>query len=184
VPRAGRESHEQHRRAARASLSFVSYLTAEWFTFRLTRTIGRRLGTLDLPMQGRSTMTSMRTGLRTVLLCLLALAIPLQGLAAAARLSCGMRHHEMAQPHAGMPASDHAAAAGDAGHDHDRAPCGGVTVKCDACATCAASATATPPVFTAALADKASYLRIPFFERYRASELPGRLERPPRTISL
>jgi hypothetical protein len=129
-------------------------------------------------------MTSMRTALRTILLCLLALAIPLQGLAAAARWSCGMRHHEMAQPHAGTAAHGQAPAAGDAGHEHERAPCGGVAVKCDACATCAASATATPPVFTAALADKAAYLRIPFFERYRASELPGRLERPPRTISL
>jgi hypothetical protein len=129
-------------------------------------------------------MASMRASLRTVLLCLLALAIPLQGLAAAARLSCGMRHHEMAQPHAGTAANEHAPAAGDAGHEHDRAPCAGVTVKCDACATCAASATATPPVFTAALAHRASYLRIPFFERYRAGELPGRLERPPRTISL
>lgn len=124
-------------------------------------------------------MASMRSVLRVLLACFLVLAIPVQGLAAAARLSCDMRHADAASH-----GVEHASPAGSAEHRRDGAPCHDATVKCDACASCAAAATAAIAPSPAPVgAHAASYARIAYLELPHAGESRERLERPPRTSS-
>jgi hypothetical protein len=139
---------------------------------------------------------------RTLVLCLLALALPLQGLAAATMLHCGPSHHarivsaSAAHDHA---AHGHGAARGAHSHD-DRAADGSAAVdaanpqtpnylgdsslakaKCSACASCC-SAVALP----------ASIAEIPVVQQH-ASRFPplsaqvepvvtDSPERPPRSF--
>lgn len=130
----------------------------------------------------------MRPLLRLLLSCLLLLALPLQGLAAGARLHCGSAHGPEAA-HAGMHASheahhhhDGAAAHEHTGHDspagHDASSAG--PDSCSACALCCHALAlpvaawpldATTPPRAVAQAPAAPP---PQF-------LTDRLERPPRT---
>lgn len=123
-------------------------------------------------------MHSMRLRLRSLLLVLLALAVPLHGYAAAAMAACGMRHAQEA------PAAVHATDA--AMHE---APCHGdgqvqKQGACDACASCAALSV---PAITAGTAGcskvKTSFLRVPLAAQPAATHVPDGPERPPRTTS-
>jgi hypothetical protein len=90
----------------------------------------------------------MRSLLRLMLLCLMAVALPVQGFAATGALHCGAMHERMqvnsvhhhddgaAHPHDGHHATSPApAAASDVGHDDGAARAGGF-FKCSACAAC------------------------------------------------
>jgi hypothetical protein len=74
--------------------------------------------------------------LRLMLICLLAVALPVQGWAAATMLSCGPGHHRMAEAHAH---EGHAMADEHGGH-HDAASTSDLhdlaQFKCSACAAC------------------------------------------------
>lgn len=89
----------------------------------------------------------MRSLLRLVLLCLMALALPVQGFAATGALHCAAMHERMllrtthhhdgdaARHHDDHGAPGQAAKAGDAGPD-DGAARIGAAFKCSACAAC------------------------------------------------
>lgn len=90
----------------------------------------------------------MRSLMRLMLLCLMAVALPVQGFAATGALHCGAMHERMqvdtahhhddgaAQSHDGQHLGNPApAAASDGGHDDGAARVGGV-FKCSACAAC------------------------------------------------
>lgn len=91
----------------------------------------------------------MRSLLRLLLLCLMAVALPLQGFAATGALHCGAMHERMqvdtthphgdgaAHPHDGLQATSPApTAASDGGHADDGAARVGGVFKCSACAAC------------------------------------------------
>jgi hypothetical protein len=116
--------------------------------------------------------------IRIVMMCLLAVAVPMQGYAAAAMLHCAPAHkheHKHQHPTAGHEAHEaherHAQASGDV---HDASD-----IKCSACASCCTGAplpaAALPPLSSPAaheLAAAPTPLIAPF--------LTGGLERPPR----
>ena len=95
----------------------------------------------------------MRSLLRLVLLCVMAVALPLQGYAATGAVHCGAMHgrmqvesahhhddgavhqHGAHDGHAAHAAASHAAPAVDAPSDDGATPTGGVA-KCSACAAC------------------------------------------------
>lgn len=134
--------------------------------------------------------------LRALLICLLALALPMQGAVAAAMVACGPNHHGAAAGNAAMreattaqPPQDHVALsqpggadgsatlrAAEEGHCHF-APAG--TDSCSACAACGSSAAihqapVPPCVVDAAAVDFAAL--VPNIAPFAA----GGPERPPR----
>jgi hypothetical protein len=107
----------------------------------------------------------MRSLLRLMLLCLMAVALPLQGFAATGALHCAAMHERMQvqaahhhddgaahshDGHGGHHAANATPPSGDGGHDDGPARVGG-TFKCSACAACCvglglpASAITLPP---------------------------------------
>ena len=120
-----------------------------------------------------------RKNVRTGLLALLMLAIPLQGFAAAAMLACGARHVAMmaaqapAQP--GAMSAEHCEQSG--------APASGVPMKCDACSACSALSAAqiTAAVATPAVQEVARE-RIAFVLPLPVGCVPDGLEKPPRSF--
>jgi hypothetical protein len=129
-------------------------------------------------------MYTLRRWFRVLGVCLLVLALPLQGLAAAARLHCG--NAAPTGQHAAPPASDEAAL--HAGHAHHHAGAPGehtaqpdAGAKCSACAACCAAA-ALPVVWPVLPVLAARSDAIAFVTRAWAAQVPGGLERPPRPL--
>jgi len=128
--------------------------------------------------------------LRVLLLWLLMLALPLQGVAAAAMAACGMpqaasdasAHADMA--HHAAPAAHHPQAHAFADsqhqqqHDTHAKPDGGGVHKCSACSVCHAAALLdTPaPVQAHALPQASPVLRL----QAMASQAPRLPDKPPR----
>lgn len=129
----------------------------------------------------------MRRAIRTFLSCLIMLAIPLQGFAAASMIFCGPHHAAMAQ-RADSGHHDHGA---DPAHNHDdtvsaievdeRGLDGFLkffNFKCSACAACctlsAMPVTPMPPLFPPSIS-----VAVPFFGSSYAGIVPDGLERPP-----
>lgn len=128
--------------------------------------------------------------LRSFLLWLVVLAVPLQGLAAATMLNCAAMHgaatavleraghgdqaheHEDAHAHAAVAAHDESAADPGLAHAADH--------KCSACAACHASIglpAALPPLPAFDLGEARAAAPAPGVEAF----LTGGLERPPRS---
>ena len=139
----------------------------------------------------RYTVRLMSALQRFLLVCLLSLAIPLQGYAAAAMTFCGPTHERMAAAHAH---ADHGHAADGASHHggHEVSAHAGEHVDdglthwqqlgdldCSACAACCAAAvlpTSTPQLpLSSARAEPAPQPRLT-----SATFLTGGQERPPR----
>jgi hypothetical protein len=140
--------------------------------------------------------------LKTFLLWLLIAALPLQGVAAVVKASCGQRHHSafMAAGHA----SGHAHEDGAAHHGHgdmhetmsaadDEPPNVGndspsdsakqVHTACSACAACCVGAVAPPSsVALTSTFDKVSTALTPPASSFTGFIPPG-LERPPKSLS-
>lgn len=133
----------------------------------------------------------MRSLLRLMLLCLMTVALPVQGFAATGALHCGAMHERMqpgaahhhddgvAHLHGDHERAGPAAADGAAAPDEDDAVRVGGVFKCSACAACCVG-----------LGLPAGTLRVPqgpaesvapaLVERSAAAFLTGGLERPPR----
>ncbi|MED5622383.1 hypothetical protein [Ideonella sp. BN130291] len=132
----------------------------------------------------------MRTLARLLALWLIAVALPIQGVAAATMLHCaGMPSHEAAvagpgDHHEGHGGHHHAGAAtepaGDAHATHH--PAGGKH-SCSACASCC-SATALPAMPLLLVSQGVTEPLTPDPERPLVAFLTGGPERPPRTTSL
>ncbi|GAA4412201.1 hypothetical protein [Quisquiliibacterium transsilvanicum] len=123
----------------------------------------------------------MRSLLRSLFVWLMALALPLQGIAAVGMQACGPVHERAGQV---------AAAAHDAGHMHAHADAEHVTAgqespaaghQCGACAACCTAAALPSAVVFAAASGAAAEL-IPAAPERVASFVPPGLERPPRAI--
>lgn len=144
--------------------------------------------------------------IKTLLLWLLMAALPLQGLAAVMKASCGPAHH------AGVPAAmlaeghHHDHAGGDHHHHHDfaqHAAAGGAhadntddatdsasaasTINtssyCSACAACCVGAVAPPSVTLWTPGDAAAETIFIAPASLVTGHIPAGLERPPRKIS-
>lgn len=132
----------------------------------------------------------MRNLVRVVVLWILVVALPAQGIAAAVALPCAIAHGAAASPgavddcddvtmmpaHAERLVGDHGAHRGvpcDQGGDRKHS-------SCRACAACCAGATAPPPFAFAGLQARhvaAYYMSsVPSFTGW----VPSRIERPPR----
>lgn len=131
---------------------------------------------------------------RTFLLCLLMAALPLQGLAAVLKASCGPAHHKQVVLSAH---SDHGTGlAHDAHHGHaaqsqhldqqdvSADAVSGSNAFCSACAVCSASAVALPAAATPGCADFVSSPALQTPAPLLASVVPAGLERPPKTASI
>ena len=133
----------------------------------------------------------MRSLLRLMLLCLMAVALPVQGFAATGTVHCATMHERMqvaalhhqddgADHHHAQAASQHDRSSADTGPDDGAARAGGV-FKCSACAACCVG-----------LGLPASTIRVPQgpaeglspqpVQRSVAPFLTGGPERPPRTV--
>jgi hypothetical protein len=130
--------------------------------------------------------------LRALTIWIVALAMPLQGYAAAAMIACGPMHSQMASS-LDHPAShdDHVAvghshhsmdgASGEAnGHDPSSLA-KFMKFKCSACASCCTASAAPSPVVPFSGVMQAHAEAIPFFGSSEDTIVPDRLERPPRT---
>ncbi|GAA4015931.1 hypothetical protein [Actimicrobium antarcticum] len=137
----------------------------------------------------------MRLHLKTFLLWLMIATLPLQGLAAAMKLSCDPAHHAIAmvsvmtqdQHHSDSSSDqhDHAGmhlAAADTGqsdqpgvNDHHYK-----TSSCSACAACCVGATAPPPVVLPLPVRISSELVIVAPATFATGITPDGLERPPK----
>ena len=136
---------------------------------------------------------------RLLLLCLLALALPLQGLAAAGMLPCAGGH--LPGTHAGMNAGMHAgddahadchgmtvgpttsataSSVTDAAQDAAQDPVPAAAHKCSACAACGTGQAlpASAPVLPSTGPESAP---VRSFEAAAASFIASGLERPPRS---
>ena len=137
----------------------------------------------------------MHRTLKTLLLLLLIAALPLQGAAAAMRLSCGpAHHHQPAQLASATGAPHHDAAAAHFDSDHsafdatasaEQAPAaqvGHAHSSCSACAACCVGAAAPPSasIPTAPLEGSEFIAVAP--APLLAGFIPASLERPPRTV--
>jgi hypothetical protein len=146
----------------------------------------------------------MKSRFRTVVMCLLMAALPLQGLAAAAMLNCGPSHHRMATQGTGPDAAPHPAHGADhhgpashAGHEHMGSPTPASAAdpsentsdhdpltklsqyKCSACASCCLGL-ALPSTIVSFDASVSSDTVEPGMPQAAAVFLTDGLERPPR----
>lgn len=128
--------------------------------------------------------------LRTILTCLLLVAVPLQGYAASAMLFCGVAHGRT-----DTVVVDHATH-GHAGHSHDADghhdvdaasadgndayPTGYAHGGCSVCASCCSAAALPAATIAAAFAPPHASPSLPT-EHAGPDRAPARLERPPRT---
>ncbi|MFZ6644778.1 hypothetical protein ACO0LO_03635 [Undibacterium sp. TJN25] len=130
---------------------------------------------------------------RFFLLCMLMLAIPLQGIAAGTMLFCGAGHHQMAADVAGVANVEYAAMAMPQGHehhhhaaasagnasDHHQSFAAAAKDKCSSCAACCVGA-----VLLTAFADptlsRPSSEKIDLIFSSSAGHISDSLERPPR----
>lgn len=143
---------------------------------------------------------------KTILLCVLMLSLPVQGIAAATQAACAARHSAKAemsisghggvhgQPREKMYYHDgdvhsHQAALTDHGSadsmkDHER---GSVNLHkvsgCSACASCCFGAAAPPPAVSWMPQLAGSHVAVSLVKLHFAAFIPAGLERPPRTFS-
>lgn len=134
----------------------------------------------------------MRSVFRFVLLCLMALALPLQGLAATGAVHCAAMHERMqvsaahhhddnaAHHHEGHAAKSVATSADDHRSD-DSAPRAGGAFKCSACAACCVALGLPSGAVTLPQAP-ADGLTPPMALRAAVAFLTGGPERPPRAV--
>ena len=121
----------------------------------------------------------MLRALRIMSIWLLALAIPVQGFAAASMLGCATGHRGAAGGHShALGMHDHSGSHGDA---HKANAGASSKASCSACAACCTSAAlpATPVVFEATHMPDSFVLLAP---HRVASFIGGGPERPPRSI--
>lgn len=125
----------------------------------------------------------MRRFLRSLAILMLALAVPLQGLAGVTMAACGGAHAHVADHHAGMhgqEAAHHAGMHHDHAAGHDGAgPEGHQAHDCAACAACCNLSAAPIPAVAVSGPDSPSVGPIPFFGSAHASVQARGLERPP-----
>jgi hypothetical protein len=138
----------------------------------------------------------MRSLLRLLLLCLMAVALPVQGLAATGAVHCAAMHDRMqgatghhhddgsAHQHDAHHGGQEAASAPSGGDDHradDGSPRVGSAFKCSACAACCV-ALGLPSVAITLPALPAEGLEPDIAFRAAVAFLTGGPERPPRTV--
>lgn len=139
---------------------------------------------------------------RLVLMCLLAVALPLQGVAAATMISCGLGQHDHASAH--MTAHGHAAterhhdgeavtsahahesgtalaADADDSHSGNSSHSKGSLHKCSACASCCVGA-AVPSQAVSFATVKLTDIFAPLAARSVPAYVAEGLERPPRAF--
>jgi hypothetical protein len=115
---------------------------------------------------------------RSLVACIIAFALPLQGYAAAAMIACGPIH--------GTPAAVADASASPHHGDCDRhAPTPAKPAKpaqgeCSACASCCTAPAATSPHLEFSVLPAAHAAAIPFRPLTPETVVPDGLERPPR----
>jgi hypothetical protein len=127
---------------------------------------------------------------RILLIWILAAALPLQGYAAAAMISCGPMHARIAA----STHDDHGQAGHHGTHDHHPAAEGSshsnepspgpaklFQFKCSACAACCTASAAPSPTVPLMAVVAARVVTSPFFEPSDHGIVPAGLERPPRT---
>lgn len=118
----------------------------------------------------------MKVILRTLIVWLVLLAVPFQGLATAAMLPCAGCDHTQARAHDGGLATPHHAAPDQAMHgcgvDHH--------AKCSNCADGCVGAAIAPSSITPVVAHAPAALSIPFDAGHVPSVYPDHPERPPR----
>lgn len=121
---------------------------------------------------------------KTLLVWLCILSLPVQGMAAVMRLSCGLAHHHQAkvmaeQDHAAHEHHAHADGLGHADHHQQQ---GQGADKCSACASCCTGLgfVATFPHWPVALQAHAPWEAT--FKSLLPSFLSEGLERPPRSV--
>ena len=124
--------------------------------------------------------------LRALTIWIIALALPLQGYAAAAMIACGPMHSQMASASNQSASHDHHDAVGHAHHGkgHADEPSGFakfLKFKCSACASCCTASAAPSPVVPFLGVMQAHAESIPFFGSSEDTIVPDGLERPPRT---
>ena len=140
--------------------------------------------------------------LKTLLIWFMIAAMPVQGLAAVVKASCGPAHHDGLSASKAGHVHDAAHGAADAHHHHDGEQQAGFDAEpaeaspeashatahgssyCSACAACCVGAFAPPPVVVLpTVHDHSASVLIP--PRHIApGYVPGGLERPPRSILL
>ena len=119
--------------------------------------------------------------LRIALAWLLAVALPFQGVAAQAMLTCGPAHHQVAATHE-HAMHEHGAATADEHHEHHAkavvksSPAG----KCSACASCCGAAAMTTATFTIEVIPPLHAPVVATIPVGKAIESDGGLDRPPR----
>jgi hypothetical protein len=130
----------------------------------------------------------MQRFVRTLMIWMVALALPLQGYAAAAMVTCGPMHSRMAsasEDHHDHDSSAHGHHSTDAGVN----PAGEepsslarfLKFKCSACASCCTAAAAPSPVLPLPVVMQLHAEAIPFSGSFEHSVVSDALERPPRT---
>jgi hypothetical protein len=140
----------------------------------------------------RDKIVFMNRFVRALTIWIVALAVPLQGHAAAAMIACGPMHSRMASSGDHPAAHEDHAAAGHSGHSMDGASgeANGdepsslskfMKFNCSACASCCTASAAPAPLIPALGATRAHTVAIPFFGSSGDSIVPDGLERPPRT---
>jgi hypothetical protein len=119
---------------------------------------------------------------RTLTIWIVALALPLQGYAAAAMISCGPMHAEMASDHH-SGAHDHHSMDADSNHHDEKSSSLAqfLKFKCSACASCCTASAAPSSAVPGLCVMQAHPEAIPFFGSFEHSIVPDGLERPPRT---
>lgn len=115
---------------------------------------------------------------RALVLCILAVALPLQGVAAATMLHCaaGRVHDVAAHVHEAAAHDHHAASSGSI----DKAHSSGVKQTCSACAACCMGL-ALIPRYSPLPADEPASQPQPAVEKSPVSFISSGLERPPRS---
>ena len=133
--------------------------------------------------------------LRVVLICMIVLAMPVQGIAAATMRFCapgGQSHAghgaiaQTAHHHASAAASTahrhHPSHAADAAGDDSKGSPGTVSkTKCSVCAVCCMAAAVAPELPTVAVIESGSTITLPASGSYVGPFADG-LERPPRSL--
>lgn len=126
--------------------------------------------------------------LSVVVTCLLLVALPLQGYAAAGMMFCDSgaatggaveQHHDGAAHHDGHATHQHNTATADVEDDGAPSLHDAMHGKCSVCSSCC-SAAALPSASIAASAATPHAAPFPGFEHASPGEGPVRLERPPR----
>jgi hypothetical protein len=137
----------------------------------------------------------MPRSIKTFLLWLLLAALPVQGIAAAAMMSCrsgheslevsepavAHHHHDMAVPaHDAVAHNDGAHHSHHAHHGHDKH---GATTSCSSCAACCVGAAAIPSGLAWTFVHNKSEPVIVSPSPFMTGHIPVGLERPPRALS-